>query len=166
MISREYPENPLIGVGALVLLNKKVLLVKRGTPPGKFKWSVPGGLVEKGETIKEAVKRELREETGLLGEPTKLINIAEVIILDEIGRTKYHYVIFDYLVNLVKETDPKPSSDVLEAKFFSLEDVFKLELTEPTKVLLQRLNKGNLNNLNIVSFYLKETSKIKLNRKF
>ncbi len=160
MNEREYPEKPLVGVGALVLLDNKILLVKRGTPPGKFQWSVPGGLVESGETVREAVIRELKEETNLEGEPIKLMNIAEVIILDEKKRTRFHYILFDYYVKLIGSQKPKPSSDVVEAKFFTIEEALNLELTKPTRFLISKLKDESLCNCEINSFIIEDKKQI------
>ena len=99
-MGREYPEHPLVGVGAVAVHNDKVLLVKRGHPPGVGLWSIPGGLVELGEKIEDAVKREFQEETGLICEVRDLIQVSQVIIRDDHGRIKWHYIILDYLVSV------------------------------------------------------------------
>jgi 8-oxo-dGTP diphosphatase len=95
-MQREFPETPLVGVGAVVVENGRVLLVKRGAEPLKGQWSLPGGLIELGESLSEAVIREVREETGLTVEPIELIELLDRIHRYE-ERVRYHYVIADYL---------------------------------------------------------------------
>jgi ADP-ribose pyrophosphatase YjhB (NUDIX family) len=95
-MQREFPEAPLMGVGAVVVDGGRVLLVRRGTEPLKGEWSLPGGLVELGETLTAAVIREVREETGLIVEPLELIELLDRIHREG-DRIRYHYVIADYL---------------------------------------------------------------------
>jgi 8-oxo-dGTP diphosphatase len=95
-MQREFPSAPLVGVGAVVVDQGRVLLVRRGTEPLKGHWSLPGGLVELGEGLLDAVIREVREETGLIVEPLELIELLDRIHRDE-KRVRYHYVIADYL---------------------------------------------------------------------
>lgn len=95
-MQREFPEMPLVGVGAVVVDQGRVLLVRRGTEPMKGHWSLPGGLVELGETLAAAVVREVREETGLTVEPLELIELLDRIHREG-ERVRYHYVIADYL---------------------------------------------------------------------
>jgi len=95
-MKREYPETPLVGVGAVVVDARRVLLVRRGTEPLKGEWSLPGGLLEVGESLTDGVIREVREETGLTVEPLELIELLDRI--HRVGdRVRYHYVIADYL---------------------------------------------------------------------
>ncbi len=95
-MTREFPENPLIGVGAVVVDGERVLLVRRGHEPLKGRWSLPGGLIELGEELEAAVIREVREETGLLVQPLELIELLDRIHREG-DRIRYHYVIADYL---------------------------------------------------------------------
>ena len=95
-MQREFPETPLIGVGAVVVDKGRVLMVRRGTEPLKGHWSLPGGLVELGEPLLAAVVREVREETGLTVEPVELIELLDRIHRQD-ERVRYHYVIADYL---------------------------------------------------------------------
>ena len=140
---REYPEMPLVGVGAVVLIDNKVLLVKRKNPPCKNCWSVPGGLVEVDEFAKEAVIRELREETGIEGEVIKLLDVFDIIIRDEFGNVRYHYVILDFLVRPLSSS-VKPGSDALDAKFFGIDEALEEKLTNSTRFLLEKLKKGDI----------------------
>lgn len=96
MLQREFPMAPLVGVGAVIVDAGRVLLVRRGTEPAKGRWSIPGGLVELGETLREAVVREVREETGLIVEPAGLVELLDRVYREG-DRVRYHYVIADYL---------------------------------------------------------------------
>jgi 8-oxo-dGTP diphosphatase len=106
---REFPEAPLVGVGAVVVSGGRVLLVRRGREPLKGHWSLPGGLIEIGESLHAGVAREVQEETGLLVEPVELIELLDRIHRDG-ERVRFHYVIADYLCR-VKGGDLKAASD-------------------------------------------------------
>lgn len=95
--SRQYPPHPLLGVGAIIFEGDKVLLVERAGEPLKGWWSIPGGLLETGETLEAAVQREVREETGLLVEVVSRFDLFERIMRDAEGRAEYHYVLVDYI---------------------------------------------------------------------
>jgi 8-oxo-dGTP diphosphatase len=103
MLQREFPAAPLVGVGAVIVHQGRVLLVQRGREPMKGRWTIPGGLVEIGESLHEAVVRETREETGLEIEPIELVELLDRIHREE-GRVRYHYVIADYFCRLVGGT--------------------------------------------------------------
>ena len=94
---------PLVGVGGVVVHENRVLLVQRGTEPLKGQWTIPGGLIDVGETLREAVIREVLEETGLAIEPIELIELLDRIHRED-DRVRYHYVIADYLCRLVSGT--------------------------------------------------------------
>ncbi len=102
-MQREFPIAPLVGVGAVIVHEGRVLLVQRGREPMKGRWTIPGGLVEIGEALDAAVVRETREETGLEVEPIELVELLDRIHREE-GRVRYHYVIADYLCRLVGGT--------------------------------------------------------------
>jgi 8-oxo-dGTP diphosphatase len=95
-MQREFPPAPLVGVGAVVVENGRVLLVRRGREPLKGQWSLPGGLLELGESLTAGVAREVLEETGLIVEPVELIELLDRIHCED-DRVRYHYVIADYL---------------------------------------------------------------------
>jgi len=100
IVQREFPETPLVGVGAVVVDEGRVLLVRRGREPLKGKWSLPGGMLELGESLTAGVVREVREETGLNVEPIELIELLDRVHREE-DRVRYHYVIADYLCRVV-----------------------------------------------------------------
>lgn len=93
---REYPEAPIVGVGAVIIDGERVLLVRRGNPPLKGEWSLPGGALEVGETLENGIIREVQEETGLLVKPVSIVEVFDRIHREE-GRVRYHYVLVDYL---------------------------------------------------------------------
>jgi len=100
-LRREYPDAPIIGVGAVVIDGGKVLLVRRGQEPLKGEWSLPGGALELGETLQQGVVREVLEETGLTVVPDGIVEVLDRITQDELsGRIRYHYVLVDFLCHV------------------------------------------------------------------
>jgi len=136
-LKKEYPKQPIVGVGAIIIHDGKMLIVKRGSDPGKGKWSVPGGLVELGETVKEAVEREVLEECNLKVEASHLIDIVDNIIRDKNGRIKYHFIILDFFAKL-RGGKLKPNSEVIEAKWVPIDEVEKYDLTNTFKEFMKR----------------------------
>ena len=136
-MKREYPPRPIIGVGAVIMRNDQVLLVKRGSEPGKNQWSVPGGLVELGETVHDTVVREVKEETSLDVEVHGLIDVVDNIVHDEEGRLRFHFVILDFFA-LRKGGKLQAGSDVREVKWVPLSQVKELNLTGIFRDFLER----------------------------
>ncbi len=95
-MSREYPERPIVGIGVAVLRPDAVLLVRRGNPPNKGAWSLPGGAQELGETCEQAARRELREECGLVVGDLHFAAVVDIITPGLAGRPRYHYTVIDY----------------------------------------------------------------------
>jgi 8-oxo-dGTP diphosphatase len=130
-MKREYPESPLVGVGAVVVEEhagtNRVLLVRRGTAPLLGEWSLPGGVLECGETLREAVAREACEETGLLVEPGEMLGVYERIIRDDEKRVRYHYVLLDFLCRPVGG-DLKAGSDAADVRWFTRGELPALKL--------------------------------------
>jgi 8-oxo-dGTP diphosphatase len=111
---REYPEAPIVGVGAVVIDGTKVLLVRRGNEPLKGEWSLPGGALEVGETLQQGVVREVFEETGVTVAPAGVVEILDRIVKDEeSGRVRYHYVLIDFVCR-VTAGSPRVGSDADE----------------------------------------------------
>ncbi len=96
-MQREYPDRPIVGVGAIIIENRRVLLARRGTPPRVGQWSLPGGVVELGETLRAATKREALEETGLIVETGEVVEVLDRILPGEAGAVQFHYVLIDFL---------------------------------------------------------------------
>src|ERR1700730_18241691 len=100
-MQREYPQQPLVGVGAVIVEDGRVLLVKRGKAPLLGEWSIPGGMLELGETMRQGAEREALEETGIVVRATELLGVFDRIIPDEQQRTIYHYVLIDFLCETI-----------------------------------------------------------------
>jgi len=128
-VRRLYPKQPFVGVGAVIVCSKNILLEKRGNEPGRGKWSIPGGIVELGEEAEATVVREVMEETNLIVEKPVLIDVVDNVERDEDGRIKYHFVIVDYFVRL-KAGKLRASSDATELRWVRLEDVESYVLTK------------------------------------
>jgi ADP-ribose pyrophosphatase len=128
-----------VGVGALIVHEGKLLLVKRGVDPDKGKWSIPGGAVELGERMREAVIREVKEECGLDVEIAldKPLDAIDNIIMSEDGRLQYHYVLLQFLVRL-KGGALRPASDVLDAKWVPFDEVKTYDLTESFRSFFEK----------------------------
>lgn len=133
--SRRYPERPLLGVGAVVFQGEKILLIERGKEPLKGWWTVPGGLVEPGERLEAAVRRETLEETGLVVRPLAVAALFQRIMPDIEGRTEFHYVIVDFLCELESGT-VQAASDVADAGWFTLEESKQLKMAPGTPGVL------------------------------
>lgn len=136
-MKKKYPKHPMVGVGAVIIRNGKILIVKRGAEPGKGKWSVPGGLVELGETVEQTVIREVKEECGLEVEVGRLIDVVDSITLDKDGKVKYHFVILDFFVK-PKGGELRPGNDAKEALWVPLNEVEKYDLTRTFREFLKR----------------------------
>ena len=126
-MKREYPESPLIGVGAVIVADGRALLIRRGQPPLLGEWSLPGGVLECGETLRDAAIREAREETGLVVEVGEMLGVYERVIRSEDARVRYHYVLIDFLCRAVGG-ELKAGSDAAEAGWFSREELPALKL--------------------------------------
>ena len=127
-MKRLYPDQPVVGIGAVIVREGAIVLIKRGNEPSKGKWSIPGGLVELGESPEQAVIRETKEETCLDVENPSLIDVVSNVDLDEKGKVKYHYVIIDYLVH-VKSGKLHAASDAAELRWVPFDEVEKYDLT-------------------------------------
>ena len=136
-MKRDYPDRPLLGVGAVIVRNEQVLVVRRSHPPLQGQWSVPGGLVETGETTREALIREIREETSLIVEPLDLVEVFERILRDGDSRVQYHFVVIDYLCRIVSG-EACPGTDVSEIRWVPLEKLQELGITPETHDVIHK----------------------------
>ena len=135
---REYPERPIVGVGAVVLDGERVLLVRRGHEPLKGEWSLPGGAVEVGETLEAAVAREVLEETGLEVDVGPMIDVLDRIRADPDGRARYHFVLIDYLCRPTGGT-LCCATDAVDATWAAVGDLAAFSLAPAT---LEMIHKG------------------------
>ena len=135
-MQREYPQQPLVGVGAIIIANGHVALIKRGKPPLLGEWSIPGGMLELGETLRQGAEREAREETGLTVRATELLGVFERIVPDESQRTSYHYVLIDFFCEIISG-ELCAGHDACDAKWFTPEQVAALPLAEDTAAVIQ-----------------------------
>ena len=130
-MQREFPEQPIVGVGAIVIANERVLLVKRAHPPIEGQWSIPGGALEIGELVREAAVREAREETGLIVEPGELLGVFDRVLRNPDERVQYHYVLIDFLCKPLGG-ELRAASDAAEARWFKREELPALNLAQDT----------------------------------
>lgn len=137
-MQREYPHQPRVAVGVVVVMDSRVLLVKRGREPSKGLWSVPGGLIELGEKLEDAARREVREETGIDVQIDKLLGVANNIVRDDDGKTRFHYVLIDYLAHPLT-TSVRAQSDASDAKWVHFKDLSTYSLTKGAGRLIQRI---------------------------
>jgi 8-oxo-dGTP diphosphatase len=141
-MKREYPESPLVGVGAVIIhsdsdsdsqsedrIEPRVLLIRRGQAPLLGEWSLPGGVLECGETLRDAAVREAQEETGLVVEIVDMLGVYERVIPGNGGRVRYHYVLIDFLCR-PRSGDLKAASDAAEVCWFTREELPALNLTD------------------------------------
>ena len=134
-MKREFPELPLVGVGAVIIdfaaEDSRVLLVKRAHPPLQAQWSIPGGVLEVGELVREAAVREACEETGLVVEPGELLGVYDRVLRDAEQRVQYHYVLIDFLCRRISG-ELRAASDAAEVRWFRREELAGLKLAEDT----------------------------------
>ncbi|HEV2717097.1 MAG TPA: NUDIX hydrolase [Terriglobales bacterium] len=135
-MNREYPDRPFVGVGAIIVDDGRVLLVKRGHAPLAGEWSVPGGVLELGETVREGVVREVLEETGLTVETLELLGVFDRVVRDLDERTLYHYVLIDFLCQRVSG-ELCAAGDADEARWFRPEELANLPLAKDTAAVIQ-----------------------------
>jgi 8-oxo-dGTP diphosphatase len=134
---RHYPNRPLVGVGAVILRGEEVLLVRRGQEPAKGSWSLPGGVVEVGESLEAAILREVQEETGLIVKVLGITAVLERIYRDEDDKVPYHYVLVDFACEYVSG-EVTPASDATDARFVSLDRLNDLPVPSFTAQIIQR----------------------------
>ncbi len=136
-MKRDYPEHPIIGVGAVIVEGGRVLLVRRDTEPLRGEWSVPGGMLELGEKLHDGVRREAMEETGVQVEPGAVLDVFDSIFTDGLGRTQYHYVLIDYLCHPVAG-EPRAGSDASDVRWVSAEALPAMGLRQAMEQVLRK----------------------------
>jgi ADP-ribose pyrophosphatase YjhB (NUDIX family) len=136
-MQREFPELPLVGVGAVIIDEDCVLLVKRARPPLQDRWSIPGGVLEVGELVREAAVREVREETGLIVEPGDLLGVYDRVLRNPEQRVQYHYVLIDFLCRRVGG-ELQAADDAAEVRWFARDELPDLELAEDTQDVIRK----------------------------
>jgi ADP-ribose pyrophosphatase YjhB (NUDIX family) len=134
--SRRYPARPVLGVGALIYDGPRILLVERGRPPLAGFWSLPGGVVETGERLEDALVREVLEETGLSVTANEIATVFERLMPDDSGRCEYHYVLIDFYCS-VTGGELRPGDDSKSAQWVALDALPKLPMTEGTVAVIE-----------------------------
>jgi 8-oxo-dGTP diphosphatase len=142
--SREYPERPVVGIGGVIIDQGRTLLIRRGSEPLLGEWSIPGGMLEIGESLKQGVARELLEETGIEVRVLELIEVFDRIYMEDEstgagakGRPRFHFVIADYLCERLSG-EPRAGSDVTDVAFAREEELLRFQLTETATRILKK----------------------------
>ena len=138
MSKREYPESPVVGVGAVVIKDGNVLLVKRGVDPNKGLWAIPGGSLKLGETLQEGAEREIMEETGITVRAKEPVYSFDFFERDGDGRVRFHYVIVDMMADYIGG-EVQGADDALEARWVSPEELKDMEVSRNTLKILDSL---------------------------
>ncbi len=136
-MKREYPEQPFVGIGAIIIQDSRVVLVRRAHPPIQGQWSIPGGVLEVGELVRDAAVREAREETGLIVEAGELLGVYDRVLYDAEERVQYHYVLIDFLCRPVGGK-LLAASDAAEVRWFTREELPALTLAEDTLDVIRK----------------------------
>jgi len=140
-MNREFPDLPLVGVGAVIIDGSidglRVLLVRRAHPPMQAQWSIPGGVLEVGELVREAAIREAREETGLIVEPSELLGVYDRVLRSADQRVQYHYVLIDFLCRPIGGS-LQAASDAADARWFTREELPDMKLAEDTLDVIRK----------------------------
>jgi ADP-ribose pyrophosphatase YjhB (NUDIX family) len=137
MTKRDYPERPIVGVGAVIVDGDRALIVRRATEPLKGQWSIPGGMLELGEKLREGLAREVLEETSLEVEVGDVLDVFDSIFPDADGRTQYHYVLIDYRCT-VRSGRAKAGSDVSDVRWVTSQELDGLGMKEVTVAVIKK----------------------------
>ena len=135
-MNRDYPDRPLVGVGAVIMNEGKVVIVQRGTEPLKGHWSVPGGALEVGETLRECAAREALEETGLVVEAGEVLEVFDSIYRQPDGRIQYHYVLIDFACQFISG-ELRAGGDAVQARWVALEQLTEFQVAETAQKVIR-----------------------------
>ena len=136
-MAREYPDQPVVGVGAVIVRGDRALVIKRGHEPRKGEWSLPGGLIDLGESLVDAVRREIREETSLDIEPGPIIETFDRVHRDDAGRIRYHFVIVDFVCWSDSGT-ATPGSDAEEIAWVTEDEIESYKINPHAAEVIRR----------------------------
>lgn len=136
-MKRDYPDRPLVGVGAVIVHEGKVVIVQRGTEPLKGQWSIPGGALEVGETLRECAAREALEETGLQVEAGAVLEVFDAIYRQPDGRIQYHYVLIDFACRLLGG-ELRAGADAAQARWVTLDQLADFEVAETARKVISK----------------------------
>ena len=133
-----YPAKPLVGVGAIVQKDGKILLVKRGVEPSFGLWAIPGGTLKLGESMHQCAERELLEETGITAKAEECVYIFDFVEHDAQGKIKYHFVVADFAAKYISG-EPQGADDALEARWFSPQELNSIAVSKNTLAALRTI---------------------------
>lgn len=137
VIKRDYPDRPLVGVGAVIVRDRRVVIVQRSNEPLKGQWSIPGGALEVGETLRQCAAREALEETGLRVEAIDVLDVFDSIYSDPDGRTRYHYVLIDFFCR-VAGGELHSGGDAAQACWITREEMANFAITETAQKVIRK----------------------------
>lgn len=135
-MARAYPNQPVVGVGSVVWRDDRVLLIRRGQPPRVDEWSLPGGRQELGETVAEAARREVREETGLEVEVLDVVAVVDLIDRDDAGRIRFHYTLIDVLAEW-RAGEAQAGDDAAAVAWTTLDELAQYTLWSETERIIR-----------------------------
>ncbi len=136
-MKRDYPDRPIVGVGAVIIQDGRALIVQRAGEPRKGEWTVPGGVLEVGETLRSGTEREVLEETGLVVKAVQVIDVFENIWPDAAGKTEFHYVLVDFLCDLISG-NLKAETDASDARWITIEELDSWDLIGKTAEAIRK----------------------------
>jgi 8-oxo-dGTP diphosphatase len=136
-VKRDYPDRPLIGVGAVIVEDGRAVIVRRAHEPLKGEWSIPGGVLEIGETLRGGAAREALEETGLVVEAGQVIEVLDRIVRDSQGRIQFHYVLIDFLCRRISG-ELRPGGDASEARWISRDELDSFPIADSAAVVIRK----------------------------
>ena len=137
MLQRDYPDRPLVGLGAAIVRDRQVVLVRRASEPLRGQWSLPGGMLELGETLRQGIAREVLEETGLKVRVEQVLDVFDSIVPDTTGRTQFHYVLIDFLCVPVGG-ELRAGSDVSQVGWAGEDELEQFGLTENALAVIRK----------------------------